>query len=154
MKNINNFDGKYMVDDSGNVFSRKGRALKCSINSVGYKQLFTYLNGKFFKAYLVHRLIWETYNGEIPEGFEIDHINRNKLDNRLENLRLLTHKENLWNKESKGYCWIATYKKWKATITANGVVKHLGYFKTEDKAHEAYIIAKQKYHIISSETAV
>lgn len=42
----------------------------------------------------VHRLVWETFNGEIPQGYEIDHINTIKYDNRLENLRCVTPKEN------------------------------------------------------------
>ena len=46
---------------------------------------------------LVHRLIWETFIGEIPDGYEIDHINTIRTDNRLDNLRLVTHKENCNN---------------------------------------------------------
>lgn len=49
------------------------------------------------KTYLVHRLVAETYLGEITEGCEIDHINRNKGDNRVENLRIVSHKENQRN---------------------------------------------------------
>lgn len=46
---------------------------------------------------LVHRLVWETFNGEIPQGYEIDHINGVRDDNRLENLRCVTHAENINN---------------------------------------------------------
>lgn len=49
------------------------------------------------KHITLHRLIWETFKGEIPNGYEIDHINRNRQDNRLENLRCVTHKENMNN---------------------------------------------------------
>lgn len=49
------------------------------------------------KGILVHRLVWELFNGPIPQGFEIDHINAVKDDNRLVNLRLVTHSENLAN---------------------------------------------------------
>lgn len=42
-------------------------------------------------------MIWEAFNGKIPEGYEIDHINTIRNDNRLENLRLFTHKENCNN---------------------------------------------------------
>lgn len=45
----------------------------------------------------VHRAVYETFVGEIPEGYEIDHINIKRADNRLENLRLVTHKENMNN---------------------------------------------------------
>ena len=46
---------------------------------------------------LVHRVIWETFIGEIPEGYQIDHINTIRDDNRLENLRVVTRKENMNN---------------------------------------------------------
>lgn len=44
---------------------------------------------------LLHRIIWETFNGEIPRGMEIDHIDCNKQNNALSNLRLVTHSENM-----------------------------------------------------------
>lgn len=49
----------------------------------------------------VHRLIWEAFNGEIPDGMEIDHINTNRCDNRLCNLQLCTRKENANNPITK-----------------------------------------------------
>lgn len=45
----------------------------------------------------VHRLVYETFVGEIPQGYEIDHIEGNKEDNRLEMLRCVTHEENMKN---------------------------------------------------------
>lgn len=45
----------------------------------------------------VHRLVWETFNGEIPDGYEIDHIDGNKQNNALSNLRCVTHTENMNN---------------------------------------------------------
>lgn len=47
------------------------------------------------KSNLLHRIIWETFNGEIPQGKEIDHIDCNKQNNALSNLRLITHSENV-----------------------------------------------------------
>lgn len=44
--------------------------------------------------YCAHKFVWETFNGKIPEGFEIDHIDNNKMNNKLSNLQLLTHTEN------------------------------------------------------------
>lgn len=46
------------------------------------------------KTYLAHRIVWEAFNGPIPEGMQINHINEKKDDNRLENLNLMTPKEN------------------------------------------------------------
>ena len=55
--------------------------------------------------FYAHRIIWEMHNGPIPNGMEIDHINRVRDDNRIENLQLITHKQNLGrrNQTSKGY---------------------------------------------------
>lgn len=49
------------------------------------------------KTVYVHRMVYEAFKGEIPEGMEIDHINTIKTDNRLENLRVVTHQENVLN---------------------------------------------------------
>lgn len=49
------------------------------------------------KAFRVHRAVYETFVGEIPEGYEIDHINTKRDDNRVENLRAVTHAENTRN---------------------------------------------------------
>lgn len=62
----------------------------------GYIRVFTKL-GKIS----AHRVIYETFVGSIPDGFEIDHINTIRSDNRLENLRCVTHKENCSNPISK-----------------------------------------------------
>ena len=50
------------------------------------------LNGKHF---LVHRAVWEAFNGPIPEGCDIDHIDGNPKNNSLENLQAITHSENI-----------------------------------------------------------
>lgn len=148
MKDVLEFNGSYKVDENGNVYSKTGRKLKCTENGKGYKQLFTYKDGKFYKAYLVHRLVWEAFNGKIEDGFVIDHINRNKSDNRLENLRIVTFVQNLWNQDVKGYSWFARANKWIARITVNGKRIHLGYFDLEDDARKAYVNAKKVYHTI------
>ena len=55
------------------------------------------VSGTKINQVFVHRIIWETFKGEIPEGMQIDHINTIRTDNRLENLRLVTHKANMNN---------------------------------------------------------
>ena len=58
------------------------------------------IDGKF---YSVHRLVYETFFGEIPEGMVIDHINGIRDDNRIENLRCITQSENAMNAQSNGH---------------------------------------------------
>lgn len=53
------------------------------------------INGKLLNSHIV---IWIMHNGDIPEGLEVDHIYHDTLDNRIENLRLVTHKDNCKNK--------------------------------------------------------
>lgn len=70
----------------------KDKLVQCStyiMRKSGYVRLDTGKN-----HCLVHRLVYETFVGEIPEGMEIDHINTIRTDNRLENLRCVTRKEN------------------------------------------------------------
>lgn len=62
---------------------------KLSYNKFGYLQVFTECGTK-----TVHRLVYETFINELPKGMDVDHINDIKDDNRLENLRALSHKDN------------------------------------------------------------
>jgi len=79
----------------------------------------------------------------------IDHINGDKLDNRVENLRITTHQGNQQNQtKAKGYYWNNEKNKWRASIGINGKLIHLGYYDTEEEAHEAYLRAKPIYHTI------
>ena len=86
------------------------------------------------KEQLLHRALWEAANGTIPEGMQIDHINGNTLDNRLENLRVVTHQENARNQKRRndntsgvtGVSWNKKKQKWEARITDNGKLVFLG----------------------------
>jgi hypothetical protein len=76
-----------------------------------------------------HRLVWMRHHGDIPDGMHIHHINHNKLDNHIENLRLVTHKENSNQNDTwgKGY----TYRKDKPRhYEARKYNKHIGYYGT------------------------
>ncbi len=82
--------------------------------------------------------------GKQPKGYVIDHINRNKLDNRFENLRTITAKENSYNR-SKNISSNNKYKgvikrgnKYVACISKDGMRRNIGGFETEEKAAEAY----------------
>jgi hypothetical protein len=78
----------------------------------------------------------------------IDHKSGDTLDNSLANLRITTQQGNNQNQTTaKGYYWNKRDKKWNARIGLNGKHIHLGYYTTEAEARQAYLIAKEKYHI-------
>lgn len=98
-KEIPGSKGKYQVSSNGYVKSLnynktgKEKIMKSSSNAKGYQFLHLYLDGER-KTVLVHRLVWEVFNGPIPENMQIGHLNENNKDNRLENLKLMTASEN------------------------------------------------------------
>ena len=100
---IPNYEG-YQVSNLGRIKSLERidalghrvneRILKPQMNSHGYYQVQLFKNS-IRKFYCVHRLVWLAFYGSIPEGYEVNHINEVKSDNRLSNLNLMTHKENM-----------------------------------------------------------
>ena len=111
-KDIPGWEGKYQASTHGRIKSlerivimkngmQKTIREKVLINDNGKYSLVTLYNGKR-KHYSVHFLVYTTFVGPVPEGYEINHINENKYDNRLENLNLMTHKENSnWGTRNK-----------------------------------------------------
>jgi hypothetical protein len=110
--------------------------------------------GKLFKDTLVHRIIWKIERGEIPEGMVVDHINGNPFDNRLENLRLVTHTENCRNARShttnktglKGVAWDKKNERWQTEIRTPVGRVFLGRHKTKGEAALVYAKASLRYH--------
>lgn len=104
------------------------------------------------KKYKAHRLAWFYVHGVWPE--HVDHINGDCLDNRLVNLREVTHAENHQNRRkpnagTKVGMLGVDYKEgqgYRARITLNGKQNHLGYFSTADEASKAYVEAKRAVH--------
>ena len=93
-KNIPNYEG-YQVSNLGRVksfYGLKEKILKPKITR-GYYQVHLHKNS-IGKWYSIHRLVFEAFNGTIPEGLQVNHINEVKTDNKLENLNLMTAKEN------------------------------------------------------------
>lgn len=88
--------GTYQVSNLGNFRNMKfGYERKLNpTTALGYKVITLTKDGKQ-KIYKAHRLVWEAFNGPIPEGIQVNHINEIKTDNRLENLNLMTPKENI-----------------------------------------------------------
>ena len=80
---------------------------------------------------------------------QIDHINGDKADNRICNLREVTTQQNTWNrKDVKGYTYRKDRNKFVARIIVDGKRIGLGHYETEDEAYEAYLAAKKVYHVI------
>ena len=107
------------------------------------------INGCLYKA---HRLAWLYVNGKWPEQL-IDHINGQKSDNRICNLRDVSHKGNLCNQTrphkngSSGFLGVTcTGKKYVAQIRINGELQKLGTFESGEIAYAAYVEAKRKFH--------
>lgn len=105
------------------------------------------------KRYLAHRLAWLYMYGVWPKN-EIDHVNGDRSDNRICNLREATHIENTQNigkrpNNKSGYIGVHWHKltsKWVAAIRTNGKQHHLGLFDTPELAYEAYLQAKRRIH--------
>ena len=103
--------------------------------------------------YLVHRLAWILVYGSIPSHLQIDHINRDRADNRILNLRLATNAQNQQNKtidsrNKSGYAgvfWYAKKQTWTAKIKVNKVTIHLGTFRDLDQAVKVRKMAEKKY---------
>lgn len=104
------------------------------------------------KRYKAHRVAWALFHGAWPEH-EIDHINGIRSDNRITNLRCVTHKDNGRNVALSsanksgviGVCWDSRCEKWSAQIKVNQKKIHLGLFENIESAAEARKRAEMEY---------
>ena len=144
------------------------RSKKLLKPTYGYKNNKGYLMykmtiGTFRKTVTVHKCILLAFQGYPKQGYQCDHINRNKTDNRIKNLRWVTASENCLNRSTYGqskfrgvyfaYCknkkkdgTISISKQIKAGIAVNKQKIKLGNFKTEEEAHQAYLTAFKEYY--------
>jgi hypothetical protein len=152
---MENFDIKHLQDSFNydpitGILIRKStnKPVKC-LDAYGYIQV-----GYCKKMYKAHRLIWAIVYEEFPKG-QIDHINGNRSDNKLANLRVVTQQQNAHNKQSKnrrnksgyvGVSWNKSSSKWQAAIGSNKKTIYLGVFSTPEDAHLAYLNAKKLWH--------
>ena len=133
----------------------KGRRSHERVGTISKKKHLAYLRARLDnKNYFAHRLAWLYVHGEWPNG-QIDHINGDKVDNRISNLRVATPAQNAQNlrkarSNSKsgliGTIWYGKKNKWRACIRVEGKIKHLGYFEQAEQAHAVYIEAKRTLH--------
>ncbi len=166
-KDIPSFEGKYQVSNLGRVKSlsrfiknshktiSKEMILNQCIGSGGY--LYVNLCNVVNKSYRVHKLVAMVFLNHKPEGYKkvIDHINHDKLNNSVDNLRIVSHRKNISNVNGKsegrftskytGVSMSRSSKKWAAQIYLNGRVKHIGVYSTEIEAANAYQEALDNY---------
>lgn len=140
-----------------NKVDRNPRALKNAIagytNTIGYTVV--QINGRKLHA---HRLAWLYMTGKWP-NCEIDHINRNRSDNRFVNLRQATSTQNKHNTTHRinntsghrGVTWHKQRGKWQAQISVAGVHRYLGLFDTVDEAVQARKNAVALFHSFAQE---
>lgn len=158
-KDVPGYEGSYQISNLGNIkslarivfknglypYMSKNKKLKLIAHNNGY--LFVNLStNRKRKTIQVHKLMAITFFNHKPNGHElvVDHINNIKTDNRIENLQLITHRENL-SKDKKncvskhtGAYWSKKDKKWYSSIRINGKSIYLGQFKNETEAANAY----------------
>ena len=165
------FDGWYQVSDEGRIRSciatgggwgnryRDGqpwRYIPHRIVSGGRHQVQLHKpNDKKVYRYSISRLVWTCFKGPIPEGIEVDHIDRCIDNNYLSNFRLVTKAQNSWNsrpRKLRKYKGVFLDKRmpegarcWNAALTVNKKRIFIGAFSTELEAVKAYNDAAIKY---------
>jgi hypothetical protein len=155
-KDIPGYENMYQVSNLGQVRSLKRtrkskggstsivrqRTLKPTLGSNGYlKVCLSHKNKR--KTFCIHKLVAITFMNHEPSGHYqvIDHVNMNKLDNRLQNLRLVTMVENSsfdrGTSKYTGVCFAKDRDRWQSYWTRGGIRKTVGYFKTQEEAYNA-----------------
>lgn len=104
-----------------------------------------YIRSSGKKPIYLHRyLLYHTF-GDIPDGYIIDHLNGNSLDNRLDNLIITTRQWNVINRDCRGYYFVRNIDMYRVQILANNVVLFDQYFDCPYEAREAYLNAWSEY---------
>lgn len=101
------------------------------------------------KLYKAHRLAWLLYYGQWPNG-DLDHIDGNRANNKINNLRIASIRQNGQNRKenrNKPCGTRRSFNKWHATITINKKRVFLGSYDTELEAHNAYLSALKSYNV-------
>lgn len=136
---------KYWLERNNSFAIKNERIIKPYLDIYGYLTISLCHNG-IKRTKKIHKLVAEAFLNHTPCFHElvVNHINFIKTDNRVENIEIVTARENLNKKHIKsssqyvGVCWHKGNKKWKARIGIKYKRIHLGYFNTEIEAHNAY----------------
>ena len=165
-KYVKEYEGLYKVSNLGRVKSlerikmlrgkypyvMKEKILKLIVHSTGYMSITLYKNNNQ-KSFKIHQLVAISFLNHTACGYKlvVDHINDNPLDNRVENLQVVTARynayktQNKYSSKYKGVSWCKTHNKWKSRIMINKKSISLGYFKNEKEAWLAYINKLNEY---------
>lgn len=129
--------------------SRPAGEICGAVDGKGYSQIS--IDNRMYRT---HRIAWLLHYGDLP-GLMIDHINGDKMDNRIGNLRLASNTQNLENMRKphadsrSGFLGVSFHPqsgKWRAQIFSKGRRHHVGLYPTPEIAHHAYLGAKRKLH--------
>tara|TARA_R110000765_G_scaffold28163_1_gene68052 strand:+ start:2626 stop:3291 length:666 start_codon:yes stop_codon:yes gene_type:complete len=139
----------YKVSNFGNVVRKKNISIR--FDKDGYSRVNLSKNGKS-KTIKIHQLVAIAFLNHTPNGNKIvvDHIDNVKSNNRLDNLQLITHRENSNKDRLKGsssflgVSWVKRDKVWRSRISIDGKPNHLGTFKSQEEASKAYQLALKK----------
>ena len=145
-KPVKDYDN-YEISNLGNLrkFKNGNYKLLKPIKGIHYYNFGIYLNG-IQKRFTAHQLVAIAFLNHLPSKYNlvINHKNFDKLDNRVENLEIVTARENSNKKHLKssskyiGVSWYKKRNKWISTIFINGKLKNLGYFINEEDASIKY----------------
>lgn len=158
-KGVVGYEGRYLISSTGklkSIIDNKEKLMNGSIITKGY--LLYSLSWKLknkTNSYTAHQLVAQAFLGHIIGGYKlvVDHINDNKLDNRVENLQIISQRENAfktqgkYSSQYKGVCWEKNRNKWKSQININGKINYLGLFTDEHEAHLAYQNALNNFEL-------
>jgi hypothetical protein len=143
-KKIDHYD--YSINEIGEVRNNKsGRILRAAPDRDGYMRVALCKDSKQ-NTLKIHRLLG-IYFLNCPLDKSIDHIDGDRKNNALSNLRVVTIQQNQWNRTgAKGYSWDKGQGGWRAQISVNRKAKFLGVYATEEDARAAYLAAKAIMH--------
>lgn len=158
-KDVVGYEGLYEVSSLGNIKSlakkvkmpnngyriQNEKLLVLCKDTKGYYSVKLCLKGKA-KSYNVHKLVAISFLNNKTDGTQkivVDHIDSNPLNNKVENLQLITQRENTsktkrGSSKYTGVFYATKLKKWRSSIYINGKKIHLGYYNTELEASEIY----------------
>jgi hypothetical protein len=140
------------IYNNGSIYWREKKGKRVMSKPAGWVDAFGYMKVKVKGiGYRTHNIIYNYHNGLIPEGYSVDHIDRNTLNNNIINLRIATHSEQVFNRgimknNTSGVKGISFHQKrnrWVVRCVVDGLNKYFGQFKTLEEAISKRMSIKQ-----------